>query len=171
MQKSPVYNLTAYYSIGKHKTCTWPEIQKSVGVYLVMILQVLYFKFFKKILTLHPNIKNMIIWSDSCVPQNSNSNVVIIAKFLIKNPTVDRVTMKYSIVGPSCIQEADNIHSRIEKYWQFEIWFPLVRLILKIVRRSLFLEKSGWLSFKVIRMKKCFLIFMICQKDLLWMEL
>jgi len=79
------------------------------------------------ILADNPNIKNIVTWSDSCVPQNRNSIIsTAMIHFLIKNTQINSITMKYSVAGHSCIQEVDNAHSQIEKsLMHIEVWSPI----------------------------------------------
>lgn len=146
-QKLNVYNLTAHSSVGKEVYCAiWPETMcgrsgNDISSALIQILE--------KIISKHPQIIEIITWSDSCVPQNRNSLVsVAIADFLNRHSNILRVTMKYSIPGHSCIQVVDNVHSRIEKAMMVaDIWSPLsfMRLLLKVDRRK---------SFSIINMKQ-----------------
>lgn len=139
-QKLNVYNLTAHSSVNKEVYCAvWPETMcgrsgNDLSSALVKILE----RFVSK----HPEINNIITWSDSCVPQNRNSLVsVAITDFLNRHPNIHMITMKYSIPGHSCIQVVDNIHSRIEKAMKVaDIWSPLsfIRILLKVDRRKPF---------------------------------
>ena len=64
----------------------------------------------------HPEIRNFITWSHSCVPQNRNSIISFaITNFILQHQHIESVTMKFSTPDHSCIQEVDNIHSNIEK--------------------------------------------------------
>ncbi|KAL1516254.1 hypothetical protein ABEB36_000173 [Hypothenemus hampei] len=68
--------------------------------------------------------------------------------------------MKYSIPGHSCIQEVDNIHSRIEKHLRVsDVWSPLglVRLLLRIDNKK---------PFHVIQINKKFLDYHNSSKKL-----
>ncbi|KAK4875572.1 hypothetical protein RN001_011994 [Aquatica leii] len=148
-QKLNVYNLTAHCSISKEVYCAiWPETMcgrsgNDLSSALVQILE--------KVVSNHPEINEIITWSDSCVPQNRNSLVsVAVTDFLTRYPNIRMITMKYSITGHSCIQVVDNIHSRIEKAMKVtDIWSPLsfMRLLLKVERRK---------SFCVINMKAAY---------------
>src|SRR5699024_3425281 len=81
-----------------------------------------------------------ITWSDGCIAQNKNSFISIaVADFLKRHPTINDFTMKYSVPGHSCVQEVDNIHSRIEQFLKkMEVWSPksFIRLLNKIERRK-----------------------------------
>lgn len=139
-QKLNVYNLTSHCSIGKEVYCAvWPESMcgRSGNDLASALVQML-----EKIVSKHPDINEIITWSDSCVPQNRNSLIsVAVADFLQRHPCIKTITMKYSIPGHSCIQVVDNIHSRIEKAMRVtDIWSPLslIKLLLKVDRRKPF---------------------------------
>lgn len=74
------------------------------------------YKIIKSVLIDFPSIKDLITWSDSCVPQNRNQMIVGAIMLLLKeNSQINSITMKYSTPGHGAIQEVDNIHSHIEK--------------------------------------------------------
>lgn len=132
-KKLNVYNLTAHESLGKNKICViWPETLCGRSG--------------------NDIVKNIITWSDSCVPQNRNSIIsCAVVCFLQQNPNIESIIMKYSIPGHSCIQEVDNIHSRIEKQLRVsDVWSPLglVRLLKQIDHKK---------AFHIIHMHKTFL--------------
>lgn len=81
-------------------------------------------------------LKNLILWSDSCVPQNRNSFMsYAIAYFLQLNPSIESITMKFSTPGHSCVQEIDSVHSCIERVLdKVEYFSPvsLLRILLKV---------------------------------------
>ncbi|CAH0545868.1 unnamed protein product, partial [Brassicogethes aeneus] len=139
-QKLTVYNLTAHCSLGKDVFCAmWSETMcgRSGNDISSAFIQIL-----EKVVLIHPNITEIVTWSDSCVPQNRNSLIsVAVADFLKRYPGISCFTMKYSIPGHSCIQVVDNIHSRIEKAMKVtDIWSPLslIRILLKIDRKKAF---------------------------------
>ena len=50
----------------------------------------------------HPNVTELICWSDNCDPQNRNSHVSqTILEYLSKQSKIKLVTMKYSLAGHS----------------------------------------------------------------------
>lgn len=115
-RKLNVYNLTAHASDGNVKNgycAVWHEglcgrTGNDIASALVKILS--------KICLDYSNANDLILWSDSCVPQNRNSVISFaISSFLVNNSFVQTITLKYSTPGHSCIQEVDNIHSNIEK--------------------------------------------------------
>lgn len=139
-QKLNVYNLTAHNSLDKQAYCAiWPETMcgrsgNDIASAFIAILE--------KILIKHPNITDIITWSDSCVPQNRNSIISLaVTDFLLQHNNILSFTMKYSLPGHSCIQVVDNIHSQIEKQIRIsDVWSPLslMRILLKTNRRNPF---------------------------------
>lgn len=64
----------------------------------------------------YPETEDVVLWSDSCIPQNRNSMMTLALKsFIQAHPNVNTITQKYCTPGHSFIQEVDNIHSHIEK--------------------------------------------------------
>lgn len=82
------------------------------------------------------NLKNLILWSDSCVPQNRNTFMsYAIAYFLKINLSIQSITMKFSTPGHSCVQEIDAVHSCIDRVLdKVEYFSPLslLRILLKV---------------------------------------
>lgn len=65
---------------------------------------------------MHPNLKTVTIWSDSCISQNKNSFMsAAILEVMSQHRTQESVTQTYGEPGHSVIQEMDNIHSQIER--------------------------------------------------------
>lgn len=133
-RKLNVYNLTAHASDGTTKQgycAIWNEALcgragNDIASAVVKLLT--------KICNNHTDAVDIILWSDSCVPQNRNSIIAYaLAEFLQKNCKIRSITLKYSTPGHSCIQEVDNIHSNIEKVLELtEVWSPvsLLRVLL-----------------------------------------
>ena len=60
----------------------------------------------------HPDISEIILWSDSCGPQNRNSITTFAIKcFMASHPQLQSITQKFSESGHGCIHEVDTIHS------------------------------------------------------------
>lgn len=135
-RKLNTYNLTAHFSDSKTIYCAlWTEaISGRSGNDLASAMY--------KILTrveMEHDISELILWSDSCVPQNRNSYIsCAVMNFLHANPQISKITMKYSVPGHSCIQEVDNAHSQIEKAMNVsEFYSPLGLIrILKSLNRN-----------------------------------
>ena len=99
-----------------------------------------------------PRIKHIILWSDSCVPQNRNSILSTAMKVFMKHhPSILSVVHKYCEPGHSSIQEVDNLHSEIERVCgSAEIYSPvgLIRMLKNVCRSR---------PLKLIQMKpECF---------------
>lgn len=114
-RKLNLYNLTAHLSTSNTIYCAiWNETivgrsGNDIASAFINILQ--------HIVDNNLDILNIVTWSDSCVPQNRNKIMsTAIIGFMLKNPRIKSVTMKYSVPGHSCIQEVDNAHSQIEKH-------------------------------------------------------
>jgi hypothetical protein len=136
-RKLNTYNLTAHFSASKTIYCAlWTEaLSGRSGNDLASAL----YKILGKVAEEH-EFTELILWSDSCVPQNRNSFIsCAVQNFLHEHPHVSKVTMKYSVPGHSCIQEVDNAHSMIEKAMsQNEFYSPLglIRILKTINRKS-----------------------------------
>ncbi len=77
-----------------------------------------------------PLIEHIILWSDSCVPQNRNKMMsMAILMFLKNNPSVKSVTQKYCEPGHSSIQDIDAVHAAIEHYLRAKQFYSPVSLI------------------------------------------
>lgn len=160
-RKLNVYNLTAHCSVDKQAYCSiWNEAQSGRGCNdiasaLVAIL--------KKVVETHPTTDHIILWSDSCVPQNRNSAMsMALMDFLQAQPTLSVIEQKYCQPGHSTIQEVDNIHSQIERAFRAaEIYSPL-----SLVRQMIQVNKKK--PFKVIQMQptKSFYNFQTASKTL-----
>ena len=100
------------------------------------------------VVTSNPDIKRIITWSDSCVPQNKNAFMSTAVMYFLKtHPQIQSVEMKYSLPGHSAVQEVDQVHSALEKSFAIaEFYSPLslVNVILKTNRHN---------PYKVIQMR------------------
>ena len=62
------------------------------------------------------DVSDLVTWSDSFVTQNQNSKMSnAVLHFVRDNPSINSITMKYSLTDHSCVQEVDHAHSEIEK--------------------------------------------------------
>jgi len=149
-RKLSVYNLTGHLSINRQAYCVvWHEslsgrAGNDIASALVAMLG--------KVVEQNPNITEMSLWADSCVPQNRNSLMSLaIMHFMQQHGGVRKIVQKFCEPGHSSIQEVDNIHSQIERTLQVtEVFSPLgvVRALLATNRKK---------PFEVIHMntKKC----------------
>lgn len=136
LRKLSVYNLTAYYTTTKKVYCAlWTEAMAGRAGNDIASA-------FRKILDVvveENDVTDLVTWSDSCVPQNRNSIISnAVLHFMRENPTVNSITMKYSLPGHSCVQEVDHAHSQIEKLMRKAEFYSPIGLIriLKQVNRS-----------------------------------
>lgn len=69
-----------------------------------------------QIVSEHPDVTDLILWSDSCVAQNRNRMMAYALQyFLQENKTLKTITHRYCEPGHSNIQDVDNLHSVIER--------------------------------------------------------
>jgi hypothetical protein len=137
-RKLNLYNLTAHASGGipkqkKGYCCIWTEAQhgragNDLASAAIAILE--------KVIEHYPDTSKLILWTDSCVPQNRNSVLSLaIMKFIQRHPRIVEIEQKYGEPGHSAIQEVDNLHSLIEKSMKLvEIYSPLgfIRMLLNM---------------------------------------
>ena len=87
-----------------------------------------------KVFTTYPDIRKLITWSDSCVPQNRNQIMSYMMQDILKKHShVQSITMKYSEPGHSTIQEVDAVHSVIERSLKHKEVFSLLDLTKKLL--------------------------------------
>lgn len=124
-RKLNTYNLTAHCSLQKQAyCCIWSEGThgrqgSDIASGLIKILN--------RVLVDFPQVRKIILWSDSCVPQNKNSIMSLaLMKFLEQHPTIVEIIQKFGEPGHSSIQEVDNLHSQIERRFAgLDIFSPL----------------------------------------------
>ena len=137
-RKLNAYNLTAHFSVSKEGyCCVWTEaISGRAGNDLASAtVQIL-----EKVTSKHPDITELTLWTDSCVPQNRNSALSLaLLEFMEKHAEITKNEQKYCEPGHSVIQEVDNLHSQIEKVLSVaEVYSPLslLRLLLQSNKRK-----------------------------------
>lgn len=156
--KLTVYNLTAHCDITKSAVnALWDETRNGrsgddLASALVRIL--------KEIVNALPDtVTKLILWSDSCIPQNRNSHMsTALITFLTSNDSknITEITQKFSEPGHGNVQEVDAVHSLIERNLRHqEIYSPLslLRALLKIKSNVLKLiitqmQDADFLSFQ-----------------------
>lgn len=132
--KLNVYNLTAFLSTTKQVYYSlWHEgLMGRTGNDLASALIKILDAVFKD----NQSLTSLVLWSDSCVPQNRNSIMsAAISIFIKDHPNIQFITMKFSTPGHSCNQEIDSVHSCIEKVLKkTEYYSPLslLRILLKV---------------------------------------
>ncbi|XP_071051013.1 uncharacterized protein [Onthophagus taurus] len=148
--KRSCYNLTAHLSNTKVVyNALWHEFSAGRGANHIAAA---IFKILTQIMIDNPQLKSLILWSDSCVPQNKNSIMSFALQYFlnsIKSKDLETIEQKFSEPGHGNIQEIDNAHSLIEKHIRnIEIWSPI-----SLVRQLLLIPSSWKLKFKVIQMQ------------------
>lgn len=158
-KKFAVYNLTGFDIVQKRGYCTlWHELlggRKGIDIASALYLLL------EKLLEERPNVKTIILWSDSCVPQNKNSHMsAALLYFLKKHPTVEGITQKFQVPGHSCVQEVDAMHSVLDRHLnKLELHSPLaIFKAIKNVRskkpyKLTIMQKQHFLDFKML--SKC----------------
>jgi len=136
-RKLNLYNLTGHLSRGRQGYCMlWHEGQAGRGGNDIASAVV---EMLNKVVQQEP-VTELILWADSCVPQNRNSMMsVALLKFLTQQTQLNKLTQKFCEPGNSSIQEVDNLHSQIERSLRYtEVFSPLgvMRLMLSVNRRK-----------------------------------
>lgn len=148
-QKLTCYNLTAHCSANKTVYCSiWHEgfagrggVEIANG--LVRILT--------KVVEENPYLTKIILWSDSCVPQNRNSIMSLALQNFLISPhsgKLQTIEQKYSEPGHGNVQEVDSVHSVIERHIrEININSPLSLL------RTLKKLPQGKTKFSILQMR------------------
>ena len=144
-RKLTLYNLMAMASSKLGYCAIWTECmsgraRNDMNSAFIQILN--------KVAADHPNVTELICWSDSCIPQNRNSHISwAILEYLSKQSKIKLVTMKYSLAGHFCVQEVHKMHQEIEvTFWVTKFYLPLsfLKILLKVNRNH---------PYRVIQMK------------------
>lgn len=92
-------------------------------------------KILRKLVMDYPEIKKIILWSDSCVPQNKNRIFATAIKyFLEENHQVEEIIQKYCEPGHSQIQEVDSLHSTIDRFTK-KMEIPSILSLIKNLKQ------------------------------------
>ena len=133
-RKLNVYNLTAHCSLNKEAyNAIWHEVDAGRGANEIASALI---KILKTISETYPEYKSLILWSDSCIPQNRNSAMSFALMNFTQQSNFETVTQKFCTPGHSSIQEVDNVHSHVEKTMKLsETYSPISLMrVLKSVR-------------------------------------
>lgn len=136
--KLNVYNMTAHLSINRTVYCAiWSEAMHGrAGNDIASAI----YRILKRVLEDYPLLEELILWSDSCVPQNRNSLLSFAIAHILKTSShLKKIQMKFSVPGHSCIQEVDSVHSAIERSLRKSEYFSplsLLRVLLKVNTRK-----------------------------------
>lgn len=147
--KLSCYNLTAHFSKTKVVyNAIWHEMICGRGGNHIACALI---KILRNVVNDNPEVEKIILWSDSCVPQNKNSVMSFALQHFLnsgESQNLKVIEQKFGEPGHGNVQEIDSAHSCIEKYLRnVDIWSPftLIRLMLNI--------PNTWkLKFKVLQM-------------------
>jgi hypothetical protein len=118
--KLQVHNFSFFNLKTKEGYCyVWDETEGDVNSQIFSYLQ---YKHFADVLDAHPEIKEIIIWSDGCTYQNRNTNLANSLLHLAMERGV-RIVQKYLVVGHTQM-EVDSMHASIEKKIVSDIFLP-----------------------------------------------
>lgn len=112
--KLNTYNMTAVVNKTKKGYCAvWPEsVMGRSGNEVASAL----FQLLKQIVSDHTEAQHVILWSDSCIPQNRNSIMSYALQYFLEiTPQIETITQKFCEPGHSDIQDVDNLHSQISR--------------------------------------------------------
>lgn len=110
----------------------------------------------------HPEVTEFVLWSDSCVPQNRNSNMMYALQHFIDTHTrITSITHRFSEPGHSSIQDIDNLHSLIERNLKgMEIHSPIT-----LVRHLKIMKCNGHnMNVKILDGDRNFFDYASCAK-------
>lgn len=113
-RKLNLYNLTGYCHANGITYCSiWYESQSGrTGNDIASAL----IKILKLVITDIPQVRKIILWSDSCVPQNRNRITSLALLKFCENNLVHTIVQRFSVPGHSRVQEVDAVHSVIERH-------------------------------------------------------
>ncbi|XP_072399630.1 uncharacterized protein [Diabrotica undecimpunctata] len=159
-RKFSVYNLTGYCSKNKKTYCgVWHEmISGRTGNHICSSL----LKILDQIVSDFPELTKLVIWSDSCIPQNRNSIMTFgLQHFIKKHPQIQLIQQKFSEPGDSNVQEVDAVHSLLERKMRYsELYSPvsLLRTLVQIASHSkkiivLQMKPTDFLNFQILAKK------------------
>ena len=118
--KLQVHNFSLFNLKTREGYCyVWDETEGDVNSEIFAYLQ---YKHFSDILDAHPEIKEVIIWSDGCTYQNRNATLAnALLDLAIKRGV--KIVQKYLVVGHTQM-EVDSMHASIEKKIVGDIFVP-----------------------------------------------
>jgi hypothetical protein len=152
-RKMGFYNLTAISSTSnKVYNAVWPEgICGKPELHITNAL----LKILKSLLREYPELKSLILWSNSCVAQYKNQITTSALYFFLKSHGLDSIVQKFFEPIHGYIEDIDCAHNIIEKFVKkFDIHSPvgLIRGLQNISKRKyefvvLEMIKSDYLDF------------------------
>lgn len=125
--------MTAHLSTNKKVYCAlWHEAiagHSGNDIASAVTLRIL-----KQVLLENPAFTEIILWCDSCVPQNRNSIMSFgLRQMMDSFQLLEQITLKFSTPGHSCVQEIDNVHSCIDRVLSKAELFSPISLINPIL--------------------------------------
>jgi hypothetical protein len=130
--KLQVHNLSFYNLKTKEGYCyIWNETEGDVNSEMFAHLQ---YKHFSELLDAHPEIEEIIIWSDGCTYQNRNVNLANSLLDLAMKRGV-KIYQKYLVVGHTQM-EVDSMHATIERKLVGDIIIPHDYVVVMEAARS-----------------------------------
>lgn len=128
--KLQVHNLSFYnLKTGEGHCYVWDETQGDVNSEMFAHLQ---YTHFSETLDAHPEIEEIIIWSDGCTYQNRNSNLANSLLHLAIKRGV-KIVQKYLVVGHTQM-ELDSMHPTIERKLIGDIYIPHDYVVMESAR-------------------------------------
>ena len=130
--KLQLHNFTLFNLQSKEGYCyVWDETEGSLGSEVFAWLQYYHFD---KFIDAHPQIKEIIIWSDGCGYQNRNATVTNAYMELAQKKSVN-ITQKYLVAGHTQM-EVDSMHATIERNIVGDIFTPRDYVVVMETARS-----------------------------------
>ncbi len=130
--KLQIHNLS-FYNLQSHDgyCYLWDETEGDLSAEMFTHLQ---YKHFDEFLGLHPEIKELIVWSDGCCYQNRNVTLGNAYLDLARKRGVT-ITQKYLVVGHTQM-EVDSMHAVIEKKIPSNVYTPRDYMVIMECART-----------------------------------
>lgn len=103
----------------------WEESEGNLSSEVFAHLQ---YRHFEGVIKNHPEVKEIVVWSDGCGYQNRNANVANAFSELARKYRV-LITQKYLVAGHTQM-ECDSMHSTIERKMKMDIITPRDYMII-----------------------------------------
>lgn len=124
--KLQVHNFTLFDLESKEGYCyLWDESEGDLSSEVFAHLQ---YRHFEGVIKNHPEVKEIVVWSDGCGYQNCNANVANVFSELARKYRV-LITQQYLVAGHTQM-ECDSMHSTIECKMKMDIITPRDYMII-----------------------------------------